>query len=155
MGASTFRSKLFRPEGVGTWTFALIPAEVTRREAFRPRQRVKGTVNGTPFKSSLMPRGGGTLFVVVNQEVREAIGKKDGDAVEFSLSLDTAPVVVTVPPALAGALRADSKAKKAFEALAPSHRKAFALWVGSAKQPETRDRRVAKAIALLRAGKPL
>lgn len=155
MATHAFRSKLERPEGIGTWTFASIPKEVIRAASFRPRQRVKGTVEGVPFRSSLMPRGGGSLFVVVKQEVRDSIGRTAGDTVAFRLALDTAPVAVEVPPALAKGLRGDAGAKKVFDALAPSHRKAFALWISSAKQPETIARRVEKALSMLREGKHL
>lgn len=147
-----FRAKLERPSVPGAWTFALIPAKVVKDEGLRPRQRVKGSIDGHPFKSSLIPRGGGTLFLVVNGETREQIGKEPGQPVEFSLSLDSAPPTVELPAPLAQALRGDPMAKKFFDALAPSHRKSYADWIASAKQPETVARRVDEALKMLRSG---
>lgn len=155
MPAVSFRTKLIRPVGVGTWTFAAIPKEVSAEAGFRPRMRVRGTINGAPIRSSLMPRGGGVLFVVVPQAIREQIQRTDGDPVELRIEIDRAPPKIVVPPALAAALRKDAKAQSAFDGLAPSHRKAYAQWVGSAVQDETRARRVAKALTMLRAGKTL
>jgi uncharacterized protein YdeI (YjbR/CyaY-like superfamily) len=57
-----------------------------------------------------------------------------------------------VPEALARALSAEPDARDAFEALAFTHRKEFARWIAEAKREETRDRRVAQAVEMIRAG---
>lgn len=150
-----FTTRLVRPVGVGTWTFAPIPKELASRTGLRSHQRVKGSVDGAPFSSSLMPRGGGIFFLVVNAALREQIGKHEGDAVSVRLEIDTAPVKVVLPADLRRALAGDAKARRAFGSLAPSHRKAFATWVGSAKQEETRRRRAAKALTMLHEGRTL
>ncbi len=51
-----------------------------------------------------------------------------------------------VPPALAEALRASAKARKAFERMPPSHRREYIQWVTEAKKPETQARRAGKAV---------
>ena len=86
----------------------------------------------------------------------------DHDGVAFHLDratgdgppvrLDTAPREVEVPEALARALDADPAARAAFEKLAFTHRKEFARWIDEAKREQTRDRRVAQALDMLRAG---
>jgi uncharacterized protein YdeI (YjbR/CyaY-like superfamily) len=58
-----------------------------------------------------------------------------------------------VPDALAVALDNDPAARKAFDGLAYSHRKEYARWVAAAKRDETRERRVAQATEMLKAGK--
>ena len=60
-----------------------------------------------------------------------------------------------MPEALARALAGDPAAKAAFEALAFTHRKEYARWVADAKRQETRDRRVTRALEMLREGKKL
>ncbi len=60
---------------------------------------------------------------------------------------------VAVPSALAAALRNDTKARAAFRALAPSHQREYAEWIGEAKREETVARRVATALARLVEGK--
>jgi hypothetical protein len=150
-----FRSTLVRPEGVGTWTFAPIPKAVSEKAQLRSHQRVKGTIDAVPFASSLIPRGGGILFIVVNGELRERLGKAAGDVVEVTMEPDARPAVVPVPPSLRRALSKDAVARKKFDALAPSHRKAFALWVAGAKQEETRERRTAKSLEMLHRGEHL
>jgi hypothetical protein len=147
--ARAFHSTLTRPNVPGAWTFAVIPAAVIKAQALRPRMRVTGTLDGVPFRSSLIPRGGGTLFIVVAEALRDRIGKGPGQSVEIALQIDARPVVVTVPVDFARAL---GSARARFDQLAPSHRKAFVLWVTGAKQMETRKRRISTAVAMVRRG---
>jgi hypothetical protein len=152
MTPSTFRSKLVRPEGVGTWTFAPVPKAISEKERLRSHQCVKGTVDGVVFGSSLMPRGKGLLFLVVNGSLREQIRKRAGDTVEVRMELDASPSPIVVPPALQHALSKDPVARRQFEALAPSHRKAFSQWVANAKREETRSRRITQSVEMLHRG---
>jgi hypothetical protein len=150
-----FSSKLVRPGVVGAWTLAPVPEAAAASAGFRARLRVQGTIDGVPFRSSLLPRGGGELFVVVNSEVRERIGKSVGEAVRFELELDSRPVVVNLPPTLRRALDRDAPANAAFAKFTPSQRTAYARWVADAKQAATRDRRVVSAVEKIRRGEKL
>ncbi|QIG53097.1 hypothetical protein G6N82_02050 [Altererythrobacter sp. BO-6] len=58
-----------------------------------------------------------------------------------------------VPPELASALDQAPKAKLAFEAFSPSHRREYIEWITSAKRDETRTKRVAQTIEWLTEGK--
>lgn len=58
-----------------------------------------------------------------------------------------------VPPALASALRKNAKAKKYFESLPPSCRREYSEWIGTAKQEETVQRRLEKAMGMLAEGR--
>ena len=58
-----------------------------------------------------------------------------------------------VPDALTSTLADDPRAKAAFEGLAFTHRKEYARWIAEAKREQTRERRVAQALELLRQGK--
>jgi hypothetical protein len=139
-----FSTKLVRPTGVGTWTFAPIPVKISQREGHRSHQRVKGEIDGVAFSSSLMPRGGGEFFLVVSSALRERIGKEAGDRVKVRIELDTSPPKIVVPSELRSALARDRLAKETFQALAPSRRKAFALWVDTARRKETRVSRATR-----------
>ena len=152
---ASFSSKLIRPEVAGAWTFVLVPKPEAVKAGFRARMRVKGTIEGTPFRSSLIPRRGGMVFVVVNSEPRDRIHKSKGDVVRLELELDSSPVKIQVPPALQRAFVRDSRAKSAFDSFTPSQRLAYVRWIGGAKQDATRDRRVATAIERLRRGEKL
>jgi len=62
---------------------------------------------------------------------------------------------VTMPKPLSAALAKDKKAKLAFEAMSPSHRKEYMEWIGEAKRDETRATRLQKTIAQLKEKKSL
>jgi len=47
---SSFTTKLVRSEGVGTWTFAPIPADISGHAELKARMRVMGTIDGVPLK---------------------------------------------------------------------------------------------------------
>lgn len=58
-----------------------------------------------------------------------------------------------VPPSLARALARNGAARRAFAASSPSHRREYVEWIADAKREETRQRRVAQAVAWLAEGK--
>jgi uncharacterized protein YdeI (YjbR/CyaY-like superfamily) len=60
-----------------------------------------------------------------------------------------------VPQYIEKALRSRPAAWSSFESLAPSHRRMYIAWIDSAKQQETKTRRLQEAISLLAAGKKL
>lgn len=95
-------------------------------------------------------RMGGRNCIGLSKAARAALGVEIGQEVSVTVALDTAERTVEVPPELAEALEADPEAKAAFAALSYTHRKEHALAVAEAKRPETRARRVAATLDLLR-----
>jgi len=113
---------------------------------------VQATVNGYRWRTSIARMGGESLLGL-SRAVREQAGVQAGDTVDVELELDSAPREVELPQALALALASDDDARRAFDALSYTHRKELARSVAEAKREETRSRRVANAVELLRAGK--
>lgn len=89
---------------------------------------------------------GGEILVGLAKAARATLGVEIGQTIEVTLSVDTAPREVVVPPELVATLAANPEAKAAYDALAYTHRKEYAVWVAEAKQAETRERRAAQAI---------
>jgi hypothetical protein len=113
---------------------------------------VVATVNGYTWRTSVA-RMGGEFLVGLNREARGGAGVQVGDEAEVTIELDQAPREVEVPEALAAALAVDPQAAAAFERMAFTHRKEYARWIDEAKRPETRQRRAAQAVQMIRAGK--
>jgi hypothetical protein len=113
---------------------------------------VHASINGCAWRT-IVTRMRGEFMVGVTRAVREEAGVEIGDTVGVWLELDKDPREVQVPDALAKALAKDSKVRTIFDELAYSHRKEYARWIAEAKREDTRERRVGKALEMLRAGK--
>jgi uncharacterized protein YdeI (YjbR/CyaY-like superfamily) len=88
----------------------------------------------------------------VSAEVRAASGVAAGDQVEVDVERDDAPREVVVPDDFRVALDAAPGATAAFAALSYTHRKEHVRAVEDAKTPETRQRRIDKAVEKLTSG---
>ena len=83
----------------------------------------------------------------------QAAAKLNDDGVKVAREKTTIRGPVTVPPFMAAALKKAPKARAAFDAFSPSHRREYVEWITEAKTEATRDRRLATAIEWLREGK--
>jgi hypothetical protein len=83
--------------------------------------KVRGTVNGFPYRSTIM-KYGDTYYLGLNGELRNGAGVDAGDLVEIEMELDDAPREVDVPAELAAALDATPAARHAFDALSQEGR---------------------------------
>ena len=110
------------------------------------------TVNGKTAPLRLSRMGGENLIGFAKQ-VRADLGVGIGEEIAAEIAVNSGPRDISLPPALEAALAADPPARRAFDALAPSHRKEFARWIGEAKRDDTRDKRVAEAIQMLHEGR--
>ena len=63
--------------------------------------------------------------------------------------------VTVVPPELTAALARNAQARENFEKLAPSYRRQFIYWIGTAKRDQTREKRIKTTIKLLMANRRL
>jgi hypothetical protein len=146
----TFTARIENAGGGGA--FVQVPFDV--EQAFgSKRTKVKATIDGMPYRGTLVRMGAEYHVLGVLKEIRAKIGKDFGDEVTIVVQLDAEPRIVDVPPDLAEALEGDAKARAAFEKLAYSHRREYVRLIMEAKKPETRARRVAQTIEMLKQGK--
>ncbi len=148
-----FKVKL---EGIGkgaSWTILKVPFSVEKVFGTRARVPVRGTINGFAFRSTLFPMGGSAHTLMVNKAMCAGAKCAPGDTVKVVMELDTTPRVVKTPPDLQKALAKNKAARERWDGLSYTHRREFANWITGAKQPETRDRRLAKTLEMLVAGK--
>jgi hypothetical protein len=137
--------------GGKTATGIEVPDDVVDALAAGKRPAVTVTINGFTYRSTIA-RMGGRYMLPLSAENRGGAGVAAGDDVDVEVSLDTAPRVVEVPEDFAAALDGDSAARKAFDKMSYSHQLRWVLSVTDAKTPETRQRRITKAVDTLRAG---
>ena len=166
--ASTIRfsAALFRPAGAdkgASWTFLTLPKAASAKLSSRGQVTVEGTLNGFPFRATLDPDGQGGHWLKVDDKMRKAAGLRDaarpsraGDLV----SLEIVPLPPTdepeptVPADLHKALAAAAAKARAVRAdITPIARRDWIQWIVSAKQAETRARRITTACDMLAHGK--
>lgn len=92
----------------------------------------------------------GRYLLGLSNANRRAAGVVTGDEVEVQIDVDAEPRVVVEPPDFAHALDADPIARAAYDRLSDSRKREHVRLVETAKQPDTRMRRIDKALATLR-----
>ena len=127
------------------------PLDVPEVFGTRGRVPVRGTINGFPFRSSLMPMGWRHM-IPVNKTLREGAGVDAGDVVEVVLERDEEERTVEAPVELKKAWARNKAAKANWEKLPFTHKKEIANWISEAKKEETRERRLAKTLQVLEKG---
>jgi hypothetical protein len=127
-----------------------IPPQVVEALGAGKRPRVIITVNGHSWRSRVAIMRGRYLLGLSNAN-RHAAGVETGDEVEVEVEFDPDPRPVVEPPDFARALNADSVARTAYDSLPEGQKREHVRAIESAKKPETRKRRIEKALATLRA----
>ncbi|MBI3269336.1 MAG: DUF1905 domain-containing protein [Planctomycetes bacterium] len=117
----------------------------------RARPPVKVTIGKHTWRSTLSVYGGKS-YVGVRKSNRDAAGVTVGERVTVTIESDDEPRIVTPPPELAVALAGDARAAAGWARLSYTHQREHADAIAEAKRPETRERRVARALEMLRRG---
>jgi len=129
-------------------TGIVVPDEIVEQLGAGKRPKVTVTAGGHTWRSSIASMGG-RFLIGVSAEIRRITGLAGGDDVDVTLELDTEPREVTVADDLAAALAAAPGARAAFDKLSYSHQRRHVMAIDDAKTPETRARRIDKAVAML------
>ena len=146
--STTFETTL---AGSGGKTGIVVPPEAVAALGAGKRPPVLVELNGHAYRSTVAVMGGQSM-VAVSAAVRAATGVAPGDPLRVTLTLAQTPREVEVPPDLAAALAADEQAGTFFATLSNSLQRYHVDTVNGAKTEQTRQRRIAKAVALLRSG---
>jgi len=149
-----FSAKLFRPkanEKTGSWTLTL-PKNASAKLPSRGRTMVEGTINSFPFRGALEPNGKGSHWLRVNKTMRDAAGADAVDTVTVEITRAGEEPESRLPMDLRKALAAAPLAQAGWEDITPMARRDWIFSISSAKQPETRKRRIEVACSKLKAG---
>ena len=110
---------------------------------------VKGTINGFPFRSSLMNMGEGHMMVV-NAQLRAGAQCEAGDTVIVLMELDENKRTVKLPGYLKKVIQSDAKTREFWPKLSFTHQKEYVREIEDAKRLETRENRIVAMMDALR-----
>ncbi len=112
------------------WCCLAIPFDVPEVWGTRGRVRVKGTINGFPFRTNIQPMDGRHLLTF-NKQLQAGANARPGDLVEVTMERDLEEPRVETPVVLAKAFRQNKEARSLWQKLAYTHRKEFAQWISA------------------------
>jgi hypothetical protein len=142
-------SKTFTTTIVRTDSACYIPITFDPREVFgKLRAPVKVTVNGYTYRSTIAAMGGPPI-IPLRRSNREAAGIEGGETLQVRLELDDEPRVVKPPADLVKALKAAS-VLDTWQGLSYTHQREHVEAIEGAQKPETRARRIERAIEKVR-----
>jgi hypothetical protein len=152
-----FKAKLSRPaetEKGDSWTFLVLPKNASSKLPSRGMTPIEGTINGFLFQAELEPDGEKSHWLKVDRKLSKAAGADAGDVVTLEIAPAGKETEPKVPTDLRKALAAAApKARALWSDITPNARRDWIHWVTSAKQEETRARRIKNACSMLAAGK--
>jgi hypothetical protein len=148
-----FKAKLLRPAESEKDAFLILPKNASAKLPSRGMTAIEGTINGFPFQATLEPDGQKCHWLKVDRKLREGAGADAGDVVSLEIAPAAEEPEPTVPADLRKALAAAPKARTLWSDITPIARRDWIHWITSAKQPETRARRIKNACSMLAAGK--
>jgi len=132
--------------------FVIIPFDV--ETAFgKKRVKIKAWFEGVVYRGTLVRMGSPDHILIIKKDIRKQIQKEAGDVVAVKLMEDTEPRIVVVPDDFQELLNGDEGVNEFYKKLSYTHQKEYVNWITGAKRQETRERRMKKAIEMMRKGK--
>ena len=164
--AIRFEAKLLRPatesarpradqqEKSDSWTFLILPKNASAKLPTRGMTPIEGTINGVRFQAEVQPDGQKSHWLRVDRKLSKAADANAGDIVVLEIAPAAKDTEPEVPADLKEALAAAApKTRATWSDITPNARRDWIHWIGSAKQEETRARRIKNACSMLAAGK--
>ena len=119
------------------------PYDVIKLYGVKGRVAVKAIFDGQiAYRGSLVKMGYPCHILGITKEIRQQLGKSPGDTIKVEIEQDLEIRQVLVPDDVKVLLDEKPKAKKYYESLSYTDRKEYIRWIESAKQVETRARRI-------------
>jgi bacteriocin resistance YdeI/OmpD-like protein/uncharacterized protein DUF1905 len=143
-------SKTYKTTIVRDGSMCFIPVTFDPQGVFgKIRVPVKVTLNGFTFRSTIAAMGGPPC-IPLRRSNREAAGLEGTETLMVRLEVDTEPRIVTPPADFVRALKAVPSQWKRWADLSYSHQREFVDAIAAAKRPETRARRIGRAVDEIR-----
>ena len=139
--AKTFSAPLELLRSRLKWVIVRLPFDPRKAWTTRRRLKVKGEINGFPFRTSLFATRDSGHFLLINKRMQHGAKVVVGAMAKIRLEPDTEERTVTVPPELKCILAEDRSLIRWFDKLNYSTRKWITDWVTDPKGRDARQRR--------------
>lgn len=145
-GVKRFEATLERMRSRLNWTIIRVPFDAAKAFGMRGQIKVKGKINGFPFRTSLFPSSSSTTpngghILLVNKKMQKVAGVHAGASARFHIELDTEERVATIPEDLKHILVEDRAFRRWYDTLNHSTRWEIAKWINDPKSEAARRRR--------------
>jgi len=140
-GVNRFEATLERMRSRLNWIIIRVPFDASKVFGMRGQIKIKGTINGFPFRTSLFPTREGKHILLVNKRMQKGSRTSPGAVARFEIGLDTEERVATIPEQLQGILVQDRSLRRWYDQLNYSTRNEIGKWVSEPASSEARVRR--------------
>jgi hypothetical protein len=140
--------KTYKVTLVRDGAMCFVPVPFDPKPVFgKVRAPITVALNGYSYRSTIASMGG-LVGIPLRKSHREAAKLEGTETLSVTLEADLAPRVIEAPKDLVRALKATKAAWAAWQALSYSHQREHVEAIDGAKAPETRARRIAKAVEM-------
>jgi uncharacterized protein YdeI (YjbR/CyaY-like superfamily) len=137
----SFQAPLVRLESGLGWVIVHIPFDARKAWGAGGRPKVRGEINGFPFRTSLFPTKAGGHFLLVNKRMQRGAKVAAGIKAKFRIEPDTEVRVVVVPPEMKKIFAEEKSLGRWYDKLNYSMQKWIIDWVTQPKSKDARQRR--------------
>ena len=123
------------------WVIVRIPFDISKVWGARGQLKVKGDINGFPFRTSLFAAGDGSHILLVNKRMQAGGKAQVGATAKVRLEPDTEERTAAIPPELLSLLSEERALLRWYHTLNYSKRHEIDNWITEVKSPEARVRR--------------
>lgn len=126
-----------------------IPFDV-EKEFGAKRVKVKAKFDSIEYRGSIVKMGTPCYIIGITKDIRNKLGKDQGDTISVEVEKDEEERIVEVPEDLAKAMGENPGAKEFYESLSYSGKRKYVNWINGAKKVETREKRIFEAMLKLK-----
>lgn len=139
-------------KGSQNFVYVEFPFDCFTEFGSRKAIRVKVSFGDEEYKMSLLPGGKGNHWLNVRKEIRQKIGKQEGDSISITVEKDDSARVVDIPDYLQWLFDEEPEMGKAFQKLSLFYKKFWIQGIEETKNEETKVERINKLFDFLRSG---
>jgi len=123
------------------WTIARVPFDPSIAWPKMIRLRIRGEINGHPFRTSLFPSQPSGFFLLVNKTMQQGAHAHLGDTATFTLEPDLEPREAELPDELAVLLDEEPGLRTWYDSLTEYTRRYIGKWIADVKTDTARMNR--------------